>query len=469
MKSILKVSLSFFVLGAALLLSGCLKNSDQGYKINLEIWGPIDDSRTFEKIIEDYQKINPYVGTISYRKFNYDDYKKDLIDALASGQGPDIFLIDNNWLPYFKNKIEPAPEYLLKETDVRDNFADVVEKELVSERKIFALPLSVDSLALYCNKDMFNARGITSFPTTWEELAETSRKLTRIDDTGNIRQSGAALGTAFNINRSADILALMMIQKGTAMVNSEKTSATFNKTILNGGSMVKAGEDAFKFYTQFADLSSPYYAWNSRNHYSIDAFSEESVAMMVNYSWQAESLILKNSKLNFTIVPVPQFAGKKPVNLAFYMGFAVNKNKMAPKTRAGSPQVFPADYNKLRIHESWQLIKYLAMKNGGKISLISGVNGNTKEFPMKIDPAEEYLKATGRPAARRDLIEKQKSFPFLSAFAGGNLIAESWYQSDPESISSIFEKMIDEVNKGSITHYNALQTAASRVSQIMEN
>lgn len=468
MKSILKVSLSFFVLGSVLLLSGCLKNSDKNYKINLEVWGPIDDSRTFEKIAEEYQKANTLVGTITYKKMNYDDYKKDLVDALASGQGPDIFLINNNWLPYFKNKIEPAPSYLLKETDVRDSFVDVVGRELVDEGKVYALPMSVDSLALYCNKDMFNAGGITSFPSTWEELAETARKLTRIDETGTIRQSGVALGTPYNINRSADILALMMLQRGTAMTNPGKTEATFNKAIFQNGETKKTGEEAFKFYTQFADLSSPYYTWNTRSHNSIDSFSEETVAMMVNYSWQASAVALKNSKLNFTTVPIPQFAGTKPTNLAFYMGFAVNKNKFPPAAKSGSQEAVPAEYNKVRIHESWQLIKFLTMKNSGRITVIHGLTGEAKEMPVRIDPADEYAKSVGRPAARRDLIDKQKNTPLLSAFASGNLIAGSWYQSDPESISQIFEEAIDAVNRGSVTHYNALQTAASRVSKIME-
>jgi len=468
MKNIAKISFSFLALAAVLVLSGCdiLKSNDPGYKINLEIWGPIDDSAVIRDLTEEYRRNNPYVGTINYRKMVYDNYKTDLIDALASGQGPDIFLINNNWLPYFKNKIEPAPDYLVRETDVRDSFVDVVGWEMVADGRVYSLPMSVDSLALFCNKDMFNAAGITSFPSTWEELVEISQKLTHIDNNGNILQSGAALGTAYNINRSTDVLALLMIQNGALMTNAEKTRATFSDPIYQSGGSNKAGESALDFYVRFADINSPYYTWNSRMHYSVDAFSEESVAMMVNYSWQTGAILLKNAKLNFTIVPVPQFSGQKPANLAYYMGFAVNKNKIPPQ--AGSDdQAVPANYNQLRIHESWQLIKYLTMKNNGILTLTNGNTGNSKSFPVKIDPAEKYLTDTGRPAARRDLVEKQKNVPLLSAFASGNLIAQSWYQTDPESTARILEEMIDEINRGSNSIYKALETAEQRVTQIM--
>jgi ABC-type glycerol-3-phosphate transport system substrate-binding protein len=78
-----------------------------------------DDSLAYTEIINQYKKINPYVGEIKYRKFSQDTYKQELLDALASGQGPDIFLINNSWFPSFKNKIYPAPTPFVSEQDVK--------------------------------------------------------------------------------------------------------------------------------------------------------------------------------------------------------------------------------------------------------------------------------------------------------------------------------------------------------------
>jgi len=469
MKAILKISLSFLGIGSILLLSGCLKTSIPSYKVDLEIWGAVDDSQAFGKSIEAYKKINPYIGNITYRKIVYDDYKKDVIDALASGQGPDIFLINNTWLPYFKNKIEPAPGYLLNEAQIRNDFVDVVAKDFISEGSVYALPLSVDSLALYCNKDLFNKEGFTTFPNTWDEVRGMAKKLTKIDEMGVIRQSGIAMGTTSrNVNRSTDILSLLMLQAGAEMTDERKTAATFNNPIYKNGEAVKVGEDAFKFYTSFADSNSATsYTWNPSLHYSVDAFSEESVAMMVNYSWQAGAVMLKNSKLNFTVVPIPQVPNQKQLTLASYTGFAVTKSKIQPKNNKQTQIPAGSDYNKLRIHESWQFVKFLAMKNGGSVTLFNGISGLSKAFPVAGDPANDYLNATGRPAARKDLIEQQKNVPILGVFATGNLIATSWYQTDPESITAILNDSIDAINKGSLSPYNALEVATQRVTQLM--
>lgn len=467
MRQLFKIALSFLTIGSVLLFSGCLKGNNPTYKINLEIWGAVDDSQAFDEIVREYKKYNPYVGDVVYRKMVYDDYKKDVVDALAGSQGPDIFLIDNTWLPYFKNKIEPAPDYLLNEAAIQADFVDTVDRDFVSEGKVYALPLSVDSLALYCNRDLFNAKGITSFPKTWLELKEMAKKMTLIDDSGNIKQSGVAMGTAYNINRSTDILSLLLLQAGAEMTDSGRTAATFNEPIFKNGSSVKVGEEAFGLYTQFADSGSPAsYTWNPKMHYSVDAFSEENVAMMINYSWQVDALRIKNSKLNFTVVPIPQIENQKPLSLASYVGFAVTKNKIMSDTQ--TQVATAADYNKLRIHESWQFIKFLTMRNGGSITLMNGLSGSSKAFPVQMDPASDYIKATKRPAARKDLIETQKNEPILGVFALGNLIATSWYQSDPESINAILAEAIDAVNKGENTIYGVLELSAKRITQIMK-
>ena len=61
------------------------------------------------------------------------------------------------------------------------------------------------------------------------------------------------------------------------------------------------------------------------------------------------------------------------------------------------------------------------------------------------DPAAEYASSQAKPAARRDLIDKQKSDILLSPFAQGNLIAKSWPQPDNLAVEKIFDDMIDNV------------------------
>lgn len=444
-------------------LSGCIfkQAAPEGYRVDLEVWGVFDDSDAYNEVFGEYRKINPYVGSINYRKLPLETYKEDLLNALAAGKGPDIFMIRNAWRSSFEDKVSSAPEYLLTEKQYRDTFVDVVVEDFISGGKIYGAALSADSLALYYNKDLFNAAGIVDPPATWEALFSDVQKLNRIDQVGNINQSAVALGTAYNINRSADLLTVLMFQLGSPILPSGQKR--FELTDENS-------RKALEFYTQFARIGSSAYAWNPTLHYSIDRFYEGTLAMMINYSWHYATIKQKNAKLNFAVSPLPQFSGTKPVNFANYFGFVVAKNKStedasgrAPEQTAVKPDL--EKQNSLRIHESWQLLNYLTLPHpGNKITLQNGAAGTTKDFALSFDPAKKYLEKTGKPAARRDLIEDEKTDVRLSPFATGNLIARNWYQGNIELVEAILAETINAVNNGEKSVYDALTIATQRIN-----
>ena len=451
--------------------SGC-GSSSNGYVVNLEIWGTFDDSAAYAAIVDQYKKINPYVGEIKYRKFTQASYRQELLEALASGQGPDIFLINNGWLPSFENKLEPAPGPLMGEQDLKNNFPDVVAGDFMDGGKAYATPLSVDSMQLYYNRDMFNAAGIALPPRTWLEFQNDAAKLTRLNANGNFDQSGAAIGTGININRSADLLSLLMLQNGVELPTQKGMLAKIDEGVVGrDGNVVQAGEQALGFYTQFAKSSTAAnainqaYTWNSRQHYSVDAFSEGSTAMMFGYSWQMAEIRNKNPKLNFAVAPVPQISADKPATYANYWGYAVARNKNAAVPNLGEQSVAPVP-NEVRTHEAWQFLRFLTLKNSGTITLYNAVTKNSQDFPINFDPAMDYLKRTQQPAARRDIIDSQKTDANLGPFAAGNLIAKHWYQSDPDAVDKIFIDMIESVNRGDSSLHEALGSAKIKINYL---
>ncbi len=451
-----KILLAFFLAIGLLIVSGCgCKQTTQNYRVDLEVWGVLDDSDAYAEIFKNYRDINPNVGEIVYKKQRIETYQKDLIDALASGKGPDIFLIHNTWLAGFSNKISAAPKEILTEQRFRNNFSDVCVSDFIVDGSVYAVPLSVDSLALYYNKDLFNAAGITAPPKTWEEFSVLSGKLTKISGNGEITQSGAALGTVYNINRSTDILNLLMLQNGTQM-RDERGQATFGRE--------QGAIKALDFYTRFAKAGSPNYSWNPVMHYSIDAFSEGKLAMMLNYSWQMNVIKSKAPKLNFAIAEVPQIFPGVPVNYANYWAYAVANNKTIeadPKSKTAPVA------NDTRVAEAWKLLTYLATKPESPTAApASSTTAVNKPIDLNFDPAGKYLEKTKQPAARKDLIEKQKDDVDLSVFAKGNLTAKSWKQFDPTATEAIFAEMIDQVNKGAASASDALQAAGERLRRM---
>lgn len=392
-------------------------------RVQLEFWGSFDDPYTFSEIIRNFKKSYPNIS-IKYRNIPFDNYEETVIDALAAGQGPDIWMIHSSWLPKHKDKLKPLPKELnYSLADFRKDFVDVAEKDLVDNGQIYALPLYVDTLALYYNKDLFNSAGISQPPKTWDEFIEDVKLLTKVDKNNNILKSGAAMGTARNINRSTDILSLLMLQNGTKMINDTKTAASFSRAV-NGK---LAGENALSFYTDFADPTKQVYTWNNQQFYSIDAFFTEKTAMMINYSHHIKTIREKIPRLNFAIAPLPQLDPEKRIDYASYFAPAVSASSKHPK-------------------EAWQFLLYLSSKQGATL----------------------YLNATQRPTARRDLIDLQKNDLDLGVFALQALTAKSWYQVDNTAIEKIFADMIEDVNLKRKSVREAIKTAEDRVTILMQ-
>ncbi|MEA1926347.1 MAG: extracellular solute-binding protein [Patescibacteria group bacterium] len=422
--------------------SGCTKKTDS-YELTLEVWGVFDDSDSFKDINKNFINKTLKVKDVKYKKIssNANEYEKELIDAIASGKAPDVVFFKNTWLPKHKEKFAPLPDsdtYLIKK---KNEFVDVFYQDFVEEdresRKVYAMPLYCDTLALYYNKDMFNQAGIAYPPKTWDEVKDHTKKLTRIDNFGNITQSAIALGRSKDpgaINRSTDILALMMMQNGTAM-NTDKI-VTFNKSLYGD---VNPGLSSLKFYAQFAQGDSDVYTWNTKMDYSIDSFRYRRVAMMINYSHMYDRLKKMDPKLNFDIAPVPQVNLDRNVNHASYWGLAVTKNKQPTSRKYGNDD---------RIKEAWKYVKYATNKPSRK----------------GFDPGKSYLDITNKVAARKDLLEEQRNENFRGVFAEQAFTAKSWRQPDDTAVEDIMANMINDTVSGNLSANQALETAVSRIN-----
>ena len=298
----------------------------------------------------------------------------------------------------------------------------------------------MDNLALFYNKDIFNQAGIVDPPKTWSEFVDDVKKTTKLDALGQITQAGAAIGTAYNINRSTDILNLLFLQNKTQMLSSDNRQARFT-----------SGVSALDFYTNFAKSGSAFYTWNSRMHYSIDAFSEGTLAMMLNYSWQIEALRSKAPKLNFAIAPVPQLSTDESMTYPNYWAFTVVANKPNITSNGNKIQLS----NDVRVKEAWKFLKFLTMKP-------VAVAGQTT---VPYDAAAKYIEKTDKPSGRRDLIEKQKNDVNIGVFATQNLVAKDWPQADSNAVDNIFATMINKVNTGAATTSEAIRDAATQVTE----
>lgn len=409
----------FFILIFLGVIPG-LRTKNTVSKFAFNFWG-IDSPATFEKIIADYQKLRPNV-TVKYQQKNESTYENDLINDLAAGQGPDIFVIKNTWLLKHKNKISPLPETQLSFQNFQQIFPDVVAQDFSFNKTIYALPLYIDTLALYYNKDFFDQKSVAVPPATWQEFLDLIPQLRELNYAGEIVRAAAALGgSPSSISQATDILNLLMLQKGTQMIDAGATRANFND---------QNGKVALDFYTRFANPASPYYTWSDSFGNSLDSFGQGKTAMMFDYGSEAQNIKAKNPFLNFVISPMLQFNSNQAVNFAQYWGYTATSKLDSTKSAW-----------------AWDFVLYMTTNH---------------------QSAETYFETTKKPPALRILINKYINDPDMGIFAKQALTSRSWLQPDDQKVAQIFSEMISGVTSGRLSSATALQQAADQITQLLK-
>ncbi len=400
-KKYLWIAGGFFVLLvlAVLLGTGVINLTKTTAKTELTVWG-FDDRDTWDKIAVTYHTDNPTI-TITYRALNPETYETELLNGLATGNGPDLFMVKNSWLARHGDKMAPAPQTIATATTVEADFPAVVAQELTAAGTAYALPLYMDSYVLVYNKDLFDRAGILFPPKNWLEFQDIVKKINANSPAGGVAAIG---GSDATIKGATDILGLLMMQSGAPMIDT-KGLANF-----------KGGEDALAFYTKFANPQSDYYAWDNKPPHMFTRFGKGTLPMM--FATYRDIAFLRRiiPTLRIGIAPMPQ-APQAPVNLASYTALSVWVGSKHPAV-------------------AWQFIS---------------------DLTTNPESARAYATKQNVPPALRALIAQLENDPNVGVFVRQSLTARPWYRVNEETTSRAFSAMIESVTSGSLTPRAALQ------------
>lgn len=423
--------------------------------VELTWWRVFDDSDSVSTIINEYNKIHPNIS-ITYRKLRPEEYEHELLDALAEDRGPDILTVHNTAMQQYQSKLLPLPreteiaylvtkgtikketvievrkEKTLRNDQLKAQFVDAAAQNVVLLHaaddgsvtpRIFGLPLALDVMVLYVNRDLLNAAGIPEPAKTWEEFLTHVKKLTKVDGQGKIIQAGGALGAAENVERGTDILSLLMMQNGTVMM---RDGAVAFASIPPGIEReVSPGIEALRFYTDFANSGKEAYTWNETLPPSFEAFVNGTVAYFFGYAYHGPQVKARAPKLNLEIVKVPQIDPAHEINFANYWIEAVSEKTKHP-------------------NEAWDFV----------------------QFATRAPTVKSYLAVTGKPTALRVLVGEQIEDEKLAVFASEILTARSWYRGkDPSAAESALNELITAVRGGTIPIEEAMRIAVGKVQQ----
>ncbi len=391
----------------------------------IKVWGTLDQG-AFSTVIRQAAEGTGQLAQVTYEQKDPTTYETELTDALASGTGPDLFLLRQDYALKDAGKVVRISFSSISESQFESTFIEAA-RPFMDKDGIIAVPIFSDPLVLYWNKDMLATGGYAQAPKYWDELFDMAQKISKRDGSGALEKSTVALGEYRNVTNAKDILATLILQAGgdiTVRDSSGRLTPALMPRV--GGTAAQVSVSALRFYTEFADPSKNDYSWNRSLPESQKAFAAGDLALYVGYASEEPLIARINPNLNFAVAGLPQIRGaENALNTARVYGLAASRAGKNPS---------------------------------GAIT--------TAFLLVSADTANSLSVALGIPSARRDLVNKpaQGNDDLFNKQA---ILAHSWLDPDPEATGELFRAMIENTTSGASLVAEAVQRADQELAHIL--
>jgi ABC-type glycerol-3-phosphate transport system substrate-binding protein len=426
--------------GAVLIFSLAIGGGTTNTIGAVKIWGTLDGT-AFATVIRAAADTNPSLSQVTYVQKDPATFDADLTKALASGTGPDLVLLRQDYAVKDSGEIAVIPTTLLSQSQFESTFIPAADP-FFSQNGALGIPVLADPLVLYWNKDLLASAGATLPPSYWDELFSLAQKMVVKDSTGNITQSAIAFGEYKNVDNAKDILATLMLQAGNPITTYDTTGHLVSSLVSKTGNGSQASESALRFYTEFADPSKDDYSWSRALPDAQQSFASGALGLYVGYASEASAISRANPNLNFAVAPLPQI-------------------RSAPLTLTNA-RVYALVAARSGVNPSAAITAAAALATTANSQALS--------------------QALGIPSARRDVLAaaSQKQIPGQLVSATdickgvdpvicSAQISHSWADPDPDATNGIFQSMIEDTTSGAQLLTAALQRADAQLAQLMSS
>ena len=420
---------AFFIVVAVFVFAS-LSGGGGGQSVgDVTMWGTFDQD-TMDVYFRTLNDEDPLAGAVDYEEIPADRFHGRLVEALANGTGPDLFILDQANLLRHWDKVLPFDETTITERQLKDTYIDEAELFIsATTPEVRGIPWSVDPLVLYWNRDMFAESGFAQPPVYWDELFLLAERITQRDKANNIERSAIAFGEFDNVNHAKDIMAALIMQAGGEIVGRLPDGQLYAGLSPEGFTdRVIPAQTALRFYTEFADPVKGVYSWNRSLPNSLDAFAQERLAMYVGYASEVRTIQGKNAHLNFDVAPLPQIRageGKRILTFGTLYTLAV-------------PRVSDNIYGAQTLA--------LFLTSPGPSALLSDT--------------------LGVPSPRRDLLAQTPQDPLAVIFRDAALLSRGWLDPHDADTDRVFRRMIGDVTSGALRLSDTIQRANQELREL---
>jgi multiple sugar transport system substrate-binding protein len=146
--------------------------------VTFQSW--VGEAQQMKKLAADFKKLHPNI-TVKFMNVPADSATQKLTTQVAGGNPPDTVFIDSSAVQDFAQRkaFVNLDGYIAGSQAVKlDDYVAGFKQTATHQNSMFALPYDGETTGLFYRTDLFEAAGITSPPTTWEELQAAAEKLT---------------------------------------------------------------------------------------------------------------------------------------------------------------------------------------------------------------------------------------------------------------------------------------------------
>lgn len=380
------------------------------------IWGLVPQDAVNTALAE-MAVTDKRLSAVSYVEKTRASFGNELAQAIAESAGPDLIIISQEELIQERAKLTLIPFESLPERTFIDSYVPIADL-LLTDAGSYGIPLVVDPLVMYYNKNILIDAGVASAPSTWEGVNGLAQTLSEVTPAGAVVKSVVPLGDYANVQNARALLSTIFLQAGVPITtqNAGRTEALLQG---NDDKTSEAAIAALKFFTQFADPAKTVYTWNRTLPNSRTAFISGDLALYPGFASERPYLENANPNLAFDMAPIPQPAiteNKTTYGLVYLA--AVPRSALNP---AGAFEVA------------------FALSAPGPVSFIA--------------------ESASMAPALRSLLRPDASDKYASVFFPEALRARGWLSPSASATDGIFAGMIGNVTSGRRSAEESLQSA----------
>lgn len=395
------------------------------------IWGTVPGGVVNEVVRN--VNVKSTVIEVTYIQKDPETFENDFINALAEGKGPDVVLLNDDLLYKERNKLQPIPFKTYPERDFLNTFIDGA-KLFDTKDGLLGIPVSIDPIVMYWNKNIFAGAGVPRAPITWAEVSTIGPAIIKKTDTSTITTSLIPFGEVSNVHNAKNILATLLFQAGNPIAEKDTATGDIHSVIdaadrTDTTSSKTPAESVVDFYTSFANPSKALYTWNLSLPDSLDYFLAGKLALYFGLASELTAIQNKNPNLNYDVALVPQNV-------------------------AGSASSVPVTYGKMTALAVVKQTKNVA----GAVGVISNLT--------TADSITQWSTLLSLPPVRRDLLLEQPKDAYMAVFNKAAIQSQSWYDPDPEATDKIFQDMIESVTTGKREISDSITDARQKLERL---